>query len=76
VPGINDVRQTETHTSEPAVPNGSALDVTTTFENVAKNKSLGDLEFREKLSTRKMKHYFPGILKSSVLFGMKIGCSP
>jgi hypothetical protein len=45
VPGINDVRQAETHTSEPAVRNGSALEVTTNFEKGARDKSLGDLEF-------------------------------
>jgi len=76
VPGISDVRQTETHTSEPALHNGNGLEVTTTFENVERNKSLGDLEFREKLSMQKKKHYFLRIIKLSVLFGMQIGSSP
>jgi hypothetical protein len=75
VPGINDVRQTDAHTSEPAVRNGSALEVTTTFENGERDKLLGDLEFREKLSTRKTKHDFLRILKLSLMFGTQIGCS-
>lgn len=76
MPGINGVRQNETHTSKPALHNGNGLEVMTTFENVERNKSLADLEFREKLSMQKKKHYLLRIIKLSVLFGMQIGCSP
>jgi len=34
VNGISDVRQNETHTSEQAVRNGRAFEVSTTFQNV------------------------------------------
>jgi hypothetical protein len=72
VRGINDVRQTETHVSESAVRNSNALKVKTIIESAESAKSLVDLEFREKLSTQKMKYYFLRIIKVSFLFGMQI----
>ena len=40
VHGVNDVRQKEIHTIEPQVPDLSAFDIETAFENLQRHKSL------------------------------------
>jgi hypothetical protein len=69
-----DVRQTETHTAEPLVPDHGPLYFETAIAKLKLYKSQLLIKFRQNLFKQEVKHYGLKSMNSLILFGIRKNC--